>query len=282
MLRNIRYISILGGILASFSVCGITDAVAHGSGITHMIEMYSVLPFEAKDNGHAVEENKAIEDWLGMITSDLIDNYWGNACPEFEGKTFYDYLRDEFGFRCKHRLLFHWGFNARPWSADLEAKIRQYEWYSDETTVKKFKEAFVIEQTRRNRKANALTEDLFGFSSSGKESAWANGILAIMYDVHLLGDYVPDDNRDFDGVTKPSSIVGDIINALRRIDSSQSQELEKILSSISKSVADEHQMAIDLISALQENLPGFILKANNGAVKVKFLAKGFVLRQLES
>lgn len=91
--------------------------------------MYSVLPFKSDLNGSAVSENIAIEKWLGMITSDLIDNCWGKECDEFGGKSFYNYLRDEFGFRCKHRLLFHWGFNARPWTDELEKKISKYAWY---------------------------------------------------------------------------------------------------------------------------------------------------------
>ena len=267
-----RILPILVGIL----LC--CDAGAHGNGNVHVREMYSVLPFADNGEGAAVAENSAVVEWLGMITSDLIDNYWGKECEEFGGRLFYDYLREEFGFRCKHRLLFHWGFNARPWTDDLEAKIQRYSWYSDEQTVKRFKAAFVTEQARRNRQANEWTERTFGLASSGKESAWANGLIAIVYDVHLLGDYVPEDNRDFDGVTKPSVVVGDIINALRRIDSSRSRELEKELSSIARNAPDEHQMAKELIALLQARLPAFLLKANGGALKQKFLAKGFVLK----
>lgn len=167
-------------------ICLSVCTYAHGNGNIHVKEMYSVLPFKSDLNGSAVSENIAIEKWLGMITSDLIDNCWGKECDEFGGKSFYNYLRDEFGFRCKHRLLFHWGFNARPWTDELEKKISKYAWYSDSKTVERFKQAFIIEQARRNRQANEWTERTFGFISSGKKSSWANGMIALMYDVHLL------------------------------------------------------------------------------------------------
>ena len=259
-------------------VFGHLNCYAHGSGNVHVAEMYSVLPFKTLPNGAATTENQPVTEWLGMITSDLIDNYWGKECQEFNNKCFYDYLRDEFGFRCKHRLLFHWGFNAQPWTDELEKKISQYGWYSNRETVERFKQAFVIEQARRNRQANEWTERTFGLASSGKESAWANGLIALMYDVHLLGDWEPDDNSDFDGVTPPSRIAGDIVNALRRIDNSQSRQIEKALSNITKSSADECTMAVQMISILQELLPSFLLKANNGVLKIKFEKKGFTFK----
>ena len=251
---------------------------AHGNGKTHVKEMYSVLPFAVQENGSATSENKPIADWLGMITSDLIDNYWGKQYDDYGGKSFYDYLRDEFDFHCKHRLLFHWGFNSRPWSEALEEKISGYDWYSDPETVTRFKQLFVTEQARRNRQANAVTEELFGLTSSGKEAAWANGIISVVYDVHLLGDWVPDDNSDFDGVTPPSKIVIDLVNAVRRIDPQKSKSIEKELIAVSKSATDENEMAVMLIAKLQTLFPDFLLESNDGALKRKFQAKGFTLK----
>lgn len=79
-------------------------------------------------------------------------------------------------------------------------------------------------------------------------------------------------------MTKPSVVVGDIINALRRIDPSRSRALEKELSAVARNAPDEHQMAKELFALLQARLPAFLLKANGGALKQKFLAKGFVLK----
>ena len=237
-----------------------------------------MLPFKSDLNGSAVYENKAIEEWLGMITSDLIDNYWGKETPEFGGRCFYDYLKEEFGFRCKHRLLFHWGFNSRPWSDALEEKISHYNWYNSPAAVDRFKKAFITEQARRNRQANEWTERVFGLSSGGKEASWANALVSIVYDVHLLGDYVIDDNRDFDGVTPPSKVAGDIVNSLRKLDAVQSKSLEKAISRIVESAEDEHKSASLLIKLLQEKLPIFILTAENGALKKRFEQSGYMFK----
>ena len=121
--RRAEIIVIISCIIFVF---GHLNCSAHGSGNVHVAEMYSVLPLKPLPNGAATTENQPVTEWLGMITSDLIDNYWGKECPEFNNKCFYDYLRDEFGFRCKHRLLFHWGFNARPWTDELEKKIQDF------------------------------------------------------------------------------------------------------------------------------------------------------------
>lgn len=266
-----RIFTSLIGIIVSLS------ALCHGSGWTHVAEMYSVLPFEAAENGLAVGQNKRIQDWLKTITSDLIDNYKGVPMEEFGGRCFYDYLREEFDFHCKHRLLFHWGYNARPWSDELEAKISRLPWYSDKECTERFKNAFVIEQKRRNATANRMTEDVFGFANAGKEAAWANGMLSIVYDVHLLGDYVLDDNRDFDGVTPPSKVIGDIVNAVRRIDPAGAGPLVKRIGEVSLGTDDEHEKAAATIRVLQEMLPGFLLKADGGALRKRFIKQGFRL-----
>lgn len=265
-------------LLCCITSFAVENSYAHGDGDAHVVEMYSVLPFKASPDGTAAFENKAVTDWLGMITSDLIDNYWGKECEEFGGKTFYDYLRNEFGFRCKHRLLFHWGFNARPWSDDLEMKISSYAWYSDEKTVERLKHVLVIEQARRNRQANEWTENTFGFASSGRESAWANGLIALMYDVHLLGDWMPDDNRDFEGVTPPSKIAGDVVNALRRIDHKRCRPIESELTRLTGSTDDECELAVMMIKLLQDKLPLFLLTADAGALRNKFESKGFTFK----
>ena len=253
-------------------------AGAHGSWKIHVIEMYSVLPFEADENGSPTKENKAIGNWLKTITSELIDGYKGIPTEEFGGLCFYDYLRYNFDFHCKHRLLFHWGFNARPWNPELEKKVSKCSWRNCPDSVELFKRAFVLEQKRRNARANSETEKVFGYSYGGKEASWANGIISIAYDVHLLGDYVLDDNRDFDGVTPPSQIAGDIVSSLRKIDKSRSKPIEKEITSIAKSTEDEHVLASHLIALLQEKCPKFLLDAQGGSLKRRWVAQGYRLK----
>lgn len=184
----------------------------HPSWQIHVKEMYSVFPFALDYSGSIVPENKPISDWLKTISSDLIDKYKGVPMEEFGGRTFYEYIGSEFDFHCKHRLLFHWGYNSNPWSEALSTKAA----YLSPSEFERLQEAFRVEQKRRNALANAITEKTFGFASGGTEASWANALISIAYDVHLLGDYTPEDNSDFDGVTPPGAVAGDVINTLSR------------------------------------------------------------------
>ena len=262
---------------------------AHPSWTMHAVEMYSVLPFEADGNGKPVAADKPVYAWLKTISSELIDKYKGEPCEEFGGMCFYDYLKENYGFACKHRLLFHWGFNSVPWSEALDAKISRYSWSRDTAEVARFKECFKKEQKRRNSIANSLTEEVFGLASSGKEAGWANAIIAIMYDIHLLGDFNPETNSDFDGVSPPSKVAGDIIRAVRKLDPPGSRELiRKIDAAVREQkmseddaavrLRQEQFLSVKLISLLQEELPVFLLEASDGALKEKFIAKGYVLK----
>lgn len=267
-------------LVATFalSCASCLTALPHGSGTIHVREMYSVLPFRADENGNATSENKAIANWLKLITGKLIDGYKGEPVDEFGGLCFYDYLRENFNFHCKHRLLFHWGFNAKPWNEWLDKKVGKTSWGDNADSVAMFKQAFITEQARRNRIANTATEELFGFAAGGTEAAWANGIISVVYDVHLLGDYVLDDNSDFDGVTPPSKVAGDIIGALHRIDAVEAKPLIKQLSALTSHATDEHQLAAQMILLLQEKFPTFLLSANEGSLKRRFQKQGFTFK----
>ncbi len=253
------------------------QSFAHPNAKLHVMEMYSVLPFATDVKGNIPKENLKIKLWLQTITSDLIDNYKGEPIEDFDNLNFYDYVKREFGFACKHRLLFHWGYNALPWSDDLERKISKYTWYDNPSEVVRFKDCLVREQQRRNNIANRVTEDTFGLAHYGKEAGWANAILAIVYDVHLLGDYVLTDNHDFDGVTPPSKVCGDIINALRKIDKVGGETIVKKIKKITDQESNEHIIASDVISILQNDLPALILESNENDIKNHLLQLGYLL-----
>ena len=255
-------------------------AIGHPKTWMHVDEMYSVLPFATYKNGNVVEENFRIREMLETISKDLIDDYNRIKIKEYGDLTFYDYLKYKFDFKLgvgNHRLLFHWGYNAEPWNDELEDYVKREEW--GEEKIKRFKDALKEEQKRRNAIANKSAEKVFGFASGGREAKWANSIMAIVYDVHLLGDYTEGDNKFFIGVTKPSKVAGDIINSIRNIDNSRTSR--NIIDSIRKTTREysnqEHVLASKLIEILQTDLPGFLLTANEGALKRKFEQKGFKL-----
>ena len=276
ILERITRRIVIGLIAFAFSIP--TDS--HPKSWQHIAEMYSVLPFATDRDGNVVPENFPIRIWLETITKDLIDEYNRVGIKEYGGRTFYEYLKDEFDFGLSsgnHRVLFHWGYNSKPWNKELDRYVIYKDWDIDK--INRFKEALIAEQRRRNSIANKETEKVFGFASGGEEARWANGLLAIVYDVHLLGDYTSADNKNFRGVTEPSKVAGDIINSVRRIDGSIKSQ--RIVDSIRKKTSlysDQHILASELILTLQEELPKFLMSAKGGELKRRFKNRGFKLK----
>lgn len=243
---------------------------AHSGFEQHKADMYAVLGFE---------ENPQVTAWMRQISSKMIDGYRGIALPEYNGLDFYNYLKSEFpGFKCKHRLLFHWGYNSRPWNDDLQAKVDALPWGDAPAEVSRFKQVIVNEQQRRNREANEMTEKLFGFASGGKDAAYANAMISIIYDVHLIGDYTPD-NKDLDGVQEMNSVIGDLINAIRRLDGIRGRQLVKKIQTASREEITVQEKAVKLLELLSTDMPSFLQKAQGGSLKRRFAQNGITFKK---
>lgn len=240
---------------------------AHDSWNQHVDDMYEVFGFE---------RNEELTDWMKFVSSVLIDNNNTDYAFSNDGKSFnfYSYLQEKYpGFKCKHRLLFHWGYNSRPWSSYLQEKVDNYGW--TEEKINDFQEDLIAEQKRRNGFANEYTENVFGFAHGGKEARIARVLISIAYDVHILGDYEPD-NKDLDGLQDMGAVVGDIINNLTALDDKHSLELRKQLKKVSLSTEFELQdKATILLDLLKDNFSVLLQNADDGKVAVHLIAKGF-------
>ena len=240
---------------------------AHESWQQHAEDMYKVFGFE---------RNEELTNWMRFVSSVLIDNYNTEYAFSDDGTPFdfYSYLQEKYpDFQCKHRLLFHWGYNSRPWSDYLQDKVNYYGW-SDEL-IQEFQADLIAEQKRRNRFANEYTENVFGFAHGGKEARIARVLISIAYDVHILGDYEPD-NTDLDGLQDIGSVVGDIINNLTALDNQQSSELRKQLRKVSQSQEYELQdKASVLLKLLKENFSILLQNADGGKIATHLIARGF-------
>ena len=244
---------------------------AHSGFDLHKADFYAVLGFN---------ETTQVTEWMRYISSKMIDGYRGEVLPEYGGLNFYDYLKSQFpGFKCKHRLLFHWGYNSRPWNPELQAKADALPWGKNPSEVKRFQKMLSDEQQRRNKEANALTERLFGFASGGKDAAFANAMISIVYDVHLIGDYTPD-NKDFDGVQDFRSVVGDLINALRKLDDTSSKMIVKKVQTVANNEAvSVHVRAEKLLAVLSAEVPAFLKTAQGGSLARRFNRQGITFKK---
>lgn len=238
---------------------------AHGSFDEHKKDMYRVLGFQ---------EHPQITKWMEFISSEMIDK-----CFESE---FYKNLQRKYpDFKCKHRLLFHWGYNEEPWNTPIELKVRDYasqKSLNQDSLVKVFKEDFKKEQKRRNSEMNKRTENLFGFASGGKDAARANFFAAIVYDVHLLGDYT-DDNRDFDGLVPFDRVVRDIADRVTKLDPSDRKGKVVVanLNKIRNCGLNREDKAKQVIDYLSTALPSFIMTVEGGSIYRRLQNKGFIV-----
>ena len=240
---------------------------AHESWLQHADDMYKVLGFE---------RNEELTNWMRFVSSVLIDNNNTEYAFSNDDKpfNFYAYLQEKYpGFQCKHRLLFHWGYNSRPWSTYLQTKVENYGW--SEEMIQAFQADLIAEQKRRNGFANEYTENVFGFAHGGKEARVARVLISVAYDVHILGDYEPD-NTDLDGLQDIGSVVGDIINNLTALDNQQSSELRKQFRKTSQDPKYGIQdKATVLLELLKNNFSVLLQNAENGKIATHLNARGF-------
>ena len=248
--------------------------LAHASWKQHADDMYEVFGFERTEE---------LTNWMKFVSSVLIDNNNSDRAFSKDGISFnfHSYLQEKYpDFRCKHRLLFHWGYNSRPWSNYLQDKVNHYGWSED--MINDFQADLVAEQKRRNGFANEYTENVFGFAHGGKEARIARVLISIAYDVHILGDYEPD-NTDLEGLQDMGSVVGDIINNLTALDKKNSSALSKQLKRVSQGQEYELQdKATILLDLLKENFSNLLRNANEGEIAAHLASKGFLFTDCQS
>ena len=260
--QKYRVVALVVSVILSLTAFG---GYAHPNKAMHVNEIRSALGFEP---------DRDIDDWLGFISSNMIDQH----------NPFYTELTAQFpGFKCKHRLLFHWNFNGKPWTPGLESRVEAYARYlygsgSYRDSLPQIKAAFLEvlrgEQKRRNGLINRMTEDLFGFASGGRDASYANFFAAMAYDLHLLGDYMTD-NTDLNGLVEFDVLIGGIITTLTRLDAVEGKSLVNAIRNLNKSGKEVQQRADDLMALFLEQLPGFIKRAQGGAIRRRIESRGY-------
>lgn len=263
-----KYISIIIMVLYAFVL------MAHSHFTVHCEDMMEVFGFEGNRNLFSRTTPQYNKSWMKFISSDMIDN------TEFHKKL--DRLHPKLNISIiqNHRLLFHWPYNAIPWTPELESHIRKYcsdNKLNEESTLLQIKKEIKEEQARRNRKMNEVTENLFGFAHGGRDADYARFFIGMAYNVHLLGDQQPD-NRIFKGVADMNNLIGQIIITLRYLDKSRCKPLEKEITKINKQYSDPHIKADALMLYLKQSVPAFVKNAQGGSIARRLEKRGFKLK----
>lgn len=240
--------------LAVFSM----RAEAHDDVREHVRDMRAIFGFR---DGRAGPKNTEIVEWMTFISSDMIDK------TDFHKK-----LKAECGFDCtsakRHRLLFHWGYQRKPWNDTLRMYVGRFardKKIAEDSIVSVIKEKIKEEQIRRNREINKRTEEVFGFAHGGTDAMYANFFASIAYDVHLIGDYMTD-NSCLEGLQNFASIVGDMVNRIRALDNIKGRNIIRGITVINMKSGDVQKKADELMAYLKQEMPRFIKEAREGSI----------------
>ncbi len=240
-----------------------TSLYGHGSKDEHAIEMLQVL-------GLSPIKGSPVYKWACFISSDMID--------KAHQSEFYKKLQSEhFRFACKHRLLFHWAYDGIPWNKDFEERIIKYCYDYDlnlESNLRVFKAKLKSEQRRRNQIISRETQRVFGFSVGGFDRTITTSFAGIVYNVHLIGDYMTD-NTDLEGLQSLSSILRNTLQKILNLDKKEgifiAKTLRKFIATSERYESASNEKGIQVLadnvmSYLKGNIPHFIKKARGGSI----------------
>lgn len=240
-------------------------------GQKHVEEIHNALGLE-------IEPYSKPWVWIRDISYSMIDDYASviramqRRYPGFNISKGWD-----------HRAFFHWHYNGKPWNDRLDKIVERnaqrifkdnFSDYVDEMKAE-LSRILIDEQRRRNRKMNQATEILFyNGPVGGRAGTIANRFTAIVYDLHILGDYMSD-NRTFDGLAEFNALVGGIIESINTIDRMAGKDIVQHIRNVLRLPESDQSKADQIMAIIQKDLPRFISKADDGRIKQHLVEQGF-------
>ena len=220
------------------------------SGPVHEQEMLSVFGIRPEDEKLQERMHPTIEEFRRQIDAqDRDSTHWSNLYNKLQevllpGKfTLGDY---------SHRLFFHWGFNANPRNHE-PLKKQIYAASSDATKIEMAYRIIVEEQARRNRMMLLAVGRL-----SPAQRKHHNAVATILYDTHILGDFV-------EGKAGPQAAMitlNDVIEDIKKhgvmsidCDYNLRQECCKAIDRACRSSATNEGKAKAVLNAMREQIP---------------------------
>lgn len=227
----------------------------------HEADAYSVFPFA---------RSEAISDWFQAVHKTI--DYPYNAY--FKGLRDAPHSNFSWG-SYGHRLFFHWGFNGRPWTPQIQERVDLCGW--DSQTIDLFQKKLIDEQARRNKIIMTATSEALHLGMSGQLREYTNAFASILYDTHLLGDYT---TTRIEPLLELNTVIDDIETALYRKlkGGDDALRINKMLDRMKKKYSAPRARAEKVLQLLQMELPGMILKAQGGYFKRNFQEYGIVTR----
>lgn len=267
------------GAFALILLFSVLNGYAHSGFVKHGEDIMAVLGFKYNTKLFNRSKDKSNQSWVKFISGDMIDN------NTFHKQLDQDYEGLNISHSRNHRLLFHWAYEAEPWSTELEKFIRNYcEKYdlNIESNIRVFKAKIKSEQARRNRLIIQKTEQIFRLAQDddkgGTKSVYSHFLASMAYNVHILGDYTSDDNTVLNGLYPFEKLVGQFVDELRKLDYAKSKDIVRGITRINHKNIDVQDKADELMLYLKLHVPAFIKEARNGSFKRLLENRGFNFR----
>lgn len=245
---------------------------AHSGFILHGEDIMAVLGLENNTKLFSRSKDKSNNSWVKFISSDMIDN------TDFHKELEASYPGFSIKGPNRHRLLFHWAYDAEPWNDELERLVKEYCEIKDlniESNLRVFKSKIISEQRRRNKLITKKTQEVFGFEEGGKQGrVYTHFFSSMAYNIHILGDYTSD-NTVLDGLFGFDKLIDRIVVELRNLDYTNSKQIVNGITQINNRNIDVQKKADILMAYLKQEVPHFIQSACNGSVKRRIEGQGF-------
>lgn len=264
----------LRALLSIILLFSAINVMAHSSFIEHGEDIVAVFGFEHNIKIFNRSKDKSNKSWVKIISKDMIDKV------DFHKQLEEKYPNLKLAGPNYHRLLFHWGYQAAPWSSALERHIRKYcrdyNLNADDIIIS-IKNDVKNEQKRRNREMNEVTENVFGFAHGGRDASYANFFITMAYNIHLLGDQQTD-NKNFTGVESVENLIGQFVISLRKFDSVESKSIIQGITKINNEYTNSHEKADALMEYFKRTVPTLIKRAQNGSIARRLESNGIKLK----
>jgi len=234
---------------------------SRGQSFGHEADAYSVLPFE---------RDSKISDWFEVVHK-TIDFPFNTYFEGLRTPPHQDFSWGKFG----HRLFFHWGFNSKPWSPQVEERVQECHW--DVHTIALFKQKLINEQARRNRLVMENTSLTLHLGMSGQMREYTNGFASLLYDTHLLGDYSTTKKAPLQNL---NYVIDDLkVSLFKKLKGgNEALRINKKLEATKSLYADPKIRAEKVLEILQNNVPKMILNAQNGYFRKHFEKNGIGMK----
>jgi len=214
--------------------------------------------------------NKRLEKCLNVFAHqiDNIKSFYKQKIND-ENSEFKEFTYGKFS----HRLFFHWGFNGDPRNHDpLTMQVKKCNW--DTQKEDRFYKILILEQKKRNRKMLKAVKNNIGIIG-GRDSI--SGLTAIIYDVHILGDFEESSNSSTRKALMDINLLkGDIAQNLSKLfDYKAANHIIKKLN-LSNQYSDQN-IAKYYLNILSNEFPIALSAAKEGRYKRIMEKKGITI-----